>query len=149
VEGVGDMDVEKLEKKLSGTQDNDTHPFMYQHCKMCSVGSCCQDGVDVDLEEAKKIAQLQLPLEKPWFELLQKDECMSSGWSLSTTVRDNRCVFQKPDKKCMIYDHRPSYCREFPLEDGDIAEYYAYLCKEPSHSKKRMMRVFKHNHIKE
>jgi len=109
-----------------------------QICTTCKTGSCCQDGVDVDLEEAKKISQLNnINLKKPWFENLFQDSDMPSGWAVSTIVRDGRCVFQKSNYKCMIYEHRPSFCREFPLEMGRVAEYYDYLCEKPHHFKRK------------
>ena len=34
-------------------------------CKSCIAGFCCQDGVDLDLEEAKRISKLKLNLKRP------------------------------------------------------------------------------------
>lgn len=107
------------------------------------TGSCCQDGVDVDLEEAKRISMLNLDLKKPWFEKLFQDSDMSSGWAVSTVVRDGRCVFQKSNYKCIIYEHRPTFCRDFPLEKGRIAEFYHYLCEKPPKFKLKAKRDLK------
>ncbi|MDD5356170.1 MAG: YkgJ family cysteine cluster protein [Candidatus Omnitrophica bacterium] len=113
-------------------------------CNSCISGSCCQDGVEVDLEEAKKISRLKIKLRKPWFENLSKDKDMPSGWAVSTTVRNNRCVFQKGNYKCLIYPHRPTYCRDFPLEHGKIAQYYHYLCEKPTSLKRKARRDLRH-----
>lgn len=99
-------------------------------CKACKTGACCRLGVEMDLKEAAKIADLDLNLKKPWFACLFKDESFSSGWGVDTVVRHGRCVFQQKDKKCLIYLYRPTACREFPLEDGKFARYYEHLCSE-------------------
>ena len=96
-------------------------------CDSCVTGSCCQDGVDVDLDEAKKISQLKIRLKKPWFENLTKDKDASSGWAVDTVLRNNRCVFQKENYKCLIYKYRPKHCRDFTLERDVVAKYYHYL----------------------
>ncbi len=106
-------------------------------CKTCATGSCCKDGVDVDLEEAKKISQLDINLEKPWFDKPFEDSDMPSGWAVSTVTRDGRCVFQASDYRCRIYEHRPVFCRDFPLEMGQIAEHYDYLCEKPHHFRRK------------
>jgi Fe-S-cluster containining protein len=103
---------------------------LLEKCITCLTGSCCKDGVEVDLKEAQKISQLAIDLSKPWFEGLCEDRDMPSGWATSTVVREGRCVFQRSDYRCMIYEHRPMYCREFPLENGRVAELYDYLCEK-------------------
>ena len=104
---------------------------LLKSCKACKRGSCCQDGVELDLQEARRISKLKLRLKKPWFEDLLKDTNLPSGWKVSTVARDGRCVFQKKNFRCRIYRHRPNFCRDFPLENGGIAEFYDYLCKRP------------------
>ena len=44
----------KREKKSKVTKKG-----IFEVCKTCLTGSCCKDGVDVDLEEAKKISKLK------------------------------------------------------------------------------------------
>ncbi|MFC1645743.1 YkgJ family cysteine cluster protein [Candidatus Omnitrophota bacterium] len=114
-------------------------------CTSCVTGSCCQDGVDVDLEEAKKISKLDIKVKKPWFEGLFEDGDMPSGWGISTVVREGRCVFQKSNYRCMIYEYRPAFCRDFPMEKGQIAEFYGYLCEKPGHIKRKAKRDLKGN----
>jgi Fe-S-cluster containining protein len=112
-------------------------------CKSCKIGSCCQEGVSVDLEEAMKISKLNLRLRKPWFRGLERDRDMPSGWAFSTVVSEGRCIFQKKDKRCRIYPYRPQYCREFPFENRAIAEFYGYLCKETTQFKRKVKKHFK------
>jgi len=114
-----------------------------KRCCECRIGSCCKDGVEVDLINAMRISKLKLPLKRPWFEGLFENKDIPTGWALSTVVRDNRCIFQRKDKKCRIYTYRPKYCREFPFENDDIAQYYHYLCKESAPFKKRIKMVLK------
>ena len=114
-----------------------------KRCKVCRVGSCCQDGVEVDLKEAMKISGLKLPVKKPWFEGLQEDKDVPSGWTMSTVVRDNRCVFQMKNKRCRVYSVRPKYCKDFPFEQNTMAEFYNYLCKEANHFKREAKKYFK------
>ena len=101
-----------------------------QICKNCIEGTCCKGGVDVDLEEAKKISRLKIPVKKPWFTGLHEDKYLPSGWALETVVRNGRCVFQNKNKKCTIYKHRPLYCREFPYEKGKINKDVEYFCRK-------------------
>lgn len=103
-------------------------PKLDIHCKVCITGDCCAEGVDIDLEEAKKISQLNLDIEKPWFEDLFPNSDVPSGWAVSSVVRFNRCVFQDENKRCLIYEFRPRYCREFPYEKGKKAPFYDSLC---------------------
>ena len=119
-----------------------TEQELLEKCTNCITGSCCKDGVEVDLEEAKKISKLNIKLKKPWFVNLQEDADMPSGWSLSTTVRHGRCVFQRKDYKCMIYEFRPTFCRDFPLEKGRLAEFYNYLCEKPPKFKLKAIKDF-------
>ena len=121
-----------------------THESLLEMCTTCVTGSCCQEGVEVDLEQAKEISQLKVNLKKPWFAGLAKDSDMPSGWSLSTVVRDGSCVFQRKNHLCMIYEHRPMFCREFPIEMGKIAEHYTYLCEKPHHIKRKAKRDLRH-----
>jgi len=108
---------------------------IFDVCKACITGTCCREGVDVDIEEAKKISRLSVSVKKPWFGDFFYDKDLPSKWGVSTVVRDGRCVFQSQDKKCLIYKNRPRYCRDFPIELGGIAEWYDYLCEMPEHVK--------------
>ncbi|MFC1708502.1 YkgJ family cysteine cluster protein [Candidatus Omnitrophota bacterium] len=122
-----------------------THEELLEICTTCANGSCCQDGVEVDLEQAKTISKLNINLKKPWFEGLIEDNDVPSGWGISTVVRDGRCVFQRKNHLCMIYKHRPIFCRDFPMEKGQIAEFYSYLCEKPSSLKRKAERDLKGN----
>jgi len=114
-----------------------------KRCSVCRVGSCCQDGVEVDLKKAKKISKLKLPMQRPWFEGLCEDKNMPSGWMVSTMVKDGRCIFQMKNKKCRIYSVRPKHCKDFPFEQNSMAEFYNYLCKEANHFKKKARKYFR------
>ena len=111
-------------------------------CTTCMTGMCCRDGVEVDLSEAKRIAKLKVNIKKPWFEGLFYDRVLPSKWGVGTVLRDDRCVFQAEDHRCLIYKHRPQYCRDFPLEFGSIADWYHYLCELPSHTKRMITTHF-------
>ncbi len=99
-------------------------------CKSCRSGSCCCDGVSADLKKAMEISLVDLDIKKPWFENIHRDDDFSSGWAVATVVRNGRCVFQRKDNLCSIYPIRPRYCREFPYEDGELAQMYEDLCPE-------------------
>lgn len=101
-----------------------------QICKNCITGSCCKDGADVDIEQAKKISRLKIAIKKPWFEGLHEDKHLPSGWAVGTIARNGRCVFQDKNKRCRIYEHRPRYCREFPYEQGRINRDVEYFCRK-------------------
>ena len=120
-----------------------TKKKIFEVCNTCVTGLCCRDGVDVDLEEAKKIARLKINIPKPWFEGLFYDKELPSKWGVGTVVRNGRCVFQAKDYRCRIYRYRPNYCRDFPLEFGSIANLYHYLCEKPRHLKTRIKTHFR------
>jgi Fe-S-cluster containining protein len=109
-------------------------------CDTCASGSCCKEGVEVDLKEVKRISKLNIRLKKPWFDKLSKNSETPSGWSLSTILRNNTCIFQQKDYKCLIYKYRPAFCRDFPFENGRIAKYYHYLCEKPPRFKRKAKR---------
>ena len=98
-------------------------------CKVCTSPTCCRDGVEVDLEEAKRISRLKVKIRKPWFQYLHRAPDLPSGWGLETIVRNGRCVFQHRNGKCRIYRYRPYYCREFPYEGNEFSEEAEYLCR--------------------
>jgi len=127
----------KKQKKISKRE-------LFRICETCLNGSCCRDGVDADLEEAKKISKLKLKLKRPWFQDLFRDKDMPSGWAVAIIIKNGRCIFQKKDKRCSIYKYRPWYCREFPLENGQIAGHYHYLCEKPPGLKHKVKRHLKH-----
>ena len=127
----------KKQKKISKSE-------LFRICKTCITGSCCQDGVEVDLREAKRISRFNLKLKKPWFEDFFRDSDLPSGWGVSIIKRNGSCIFQKKDKRCSIYKYRPRYCRDFPLEYGQVAEHYHYLCEKPPGLKHKVKRHLKH-----
>ena len=116
---------------------------LYGICKGCMRGSCCCDGVDVDLFEAVKISMLDLDIERPWFCNLRKDKDSFSGWVLETVVRNGRCLFQREDGRCVIYRVRPRYCAEYPFENGALSQSYKYLCCEADKIKNCLKTIFK------
>ena len=120
-----------------------TRKELFALCKTCAKGMCCREGVDVDLEEAKVIAQLKLDIKKPWFEGFFYDTDLPSKWGVSTVVRDGTCVFQDKNSRCRIYKYRPHYCREFPIELGSLADLYEYLCEMPTHLKREVKTQFR------
>lgn len=120
----------------------------YELCKTCSTGSCCRDGVDVDLNEAKRITKLKVNIEKPWFKGFFHDPDLPSKWGVGMTIRDGRCVFQTKKYRCRIYKNRPKYCRDFPFEFGNIAEFFHYLCEMPSPVKRRIKTHFQSRAIR-
>jgi len=106
-------------------------------CRECTVGSCCRDGVELDLLDVARILRKNPDVPKPWFRYLSRSKEFPSGFRFETMVRRRRCVFQMEDRRCAIYDVRPAYCREFPIEDGRRAPLYDYLCQRGKKRKKR------------
>ncbi len=113
----------KVGPKRAGVHDPDL-------CRRCVVGSCCCDGVELDLFEVARILRRDPDVPRPWFRYLSRDKRFPSGFRFTTTVRNRRCVFQDADRRCVIYDIRPRFCREFPLEGGRRAPLYLYLCHQ-------------------
>lgn len=99
-------------------------------CKQQHV--CCETGALVDLEEAKKILDLNLDI--GGFFRFEKDEDFPSGYSAATSHDDGPCSFLTEDGLCAIhkvsYDLKPTYCKQFPYEDGKIAHFAKDLCLE-------------------
>ncbi len=120
---------EKLSKR-AGKKTDKLRKELLEICKSCRKGSCCFGGVDVDLVKALKISMLDLDIEKPWFEYLHRDKNLPSGWAVETVVRDDACVFQRKDRRCVIYKIRPRYCVDYPFENGGLARNYKYFCCE-------------------
>ncbi len=109
-------------------------------CRDCGHGKCCREGVEVDLFEVADILRLPLDITKPWFRYLGRDKSFPSGYKFSTILRDRRCVFQDNNKRCLIYEARPKFCVEFPLEGGRVAPHYHELCHHGSKKKKKAAR---------
>lgn len=107
---------------------------MLERCKACKPGMCCRDGVEVTKEEMKKIEAFGPKIKKPWFEPIEPDEISDSDHVDTTVIRGGTCVFQAKNKLCVVYEVRPNYCAEFPLESGEIAEHYEELCLERHNS---------------
>lgn len=99
-------------------------------CTACLDKShCCQTGVWVDLEEAKRI--LSLGLDGEFHHFIQDSE-YPSGYKVTTCYKDNPCSFLTKEGLCSVhkvnYDYKPTYCKEFPYEDGKLAEDVDALC---------------------
>ena len=107
-----------------------------QLCKICSQGSCCRYGVELDLFEMVRILEQPLDIPKPWFEFLQRDKRFPSGYKFTTVLKNRRCVFQDENKRCRIYAIRPRFCVEFPLEGRRRAPEYHSLCHRAKKAKK-------------
>jgi len=91
--------------------------------------SCCDFGVWVDLEVAKKILSLGL---KGDFYHLEEDKGFPSGYKVGTSYEDNHCSFLTPEGLCAIhevdYNLKPAHCREFPYENGKLSPFADVLC---------------------
>ncbi len=99
-------------------------------CLKCKQkNSCCDFGVWVDLEEAKKILSLGL---KGDFYHLEKDKDSPSGFRVGTSYEDNPCSFLTPQGLCAIhkadYNLKPIHCKEFPYENGKLSPIADVLC---------------------
>lgn len=90
---------------------------------------CCNSGAWVDLEEVKKILSLKL---KGGFYHFEKDKSFPSGYKAGTSYGSNKCSFLTPKGLCSIhsisYDLKPTYCKEFPYEDGKLSSSAPRLC---------------------
>jgi len=100
-------------------------------CLKCSrQNTCCDFGVWVDLEEAKKI--LSLKLKGGDFYHLEADKSFPSGYKVGTSYEDNHCSFLTPKGLCAIhkvdYNLKPAHCKEFPYENGKISPIASVLC---------------------
>jgi len=101
------------------------------NCYKCPhPAHCCQEGVSIDLEEAKKIIPLKLGGE---FFHLEKDKDFPSGYRIDTSLGDQRCTFLTKDGLCSVhnisYDLKPTPCKEFPWdEDGGLSTDVESLC---------------------
>lgn len=100
-------------------------------CHKCKTpDACCLTGAWLDLDEAKKI--LKLRIKGADFFHLARDKKYPSGYRTSTSVGDSRCVFLTPDGLCAIhkisYDLKPTHCKEFPYENGEVSPFAKYLC---------------------
>ncbi|MBL7085108.1 MAG: YkgJ family cysteine cluster protein [Candidatus Omnitrophica bacterium] len=99
-------------------------------CHKCpEKHSCCQEGVWVDLKEAKKILSLRLRGE---FYYLEQDKDFPSGYKVSTSYDDEPCNFLSANGLCRIhkvnYNLKPTYCKEFPYEDGRLSSHAKEIC---------------------
>ncbi|MFA6281649.1 MAG: YkgJ family cysteine cluster protein, partial [Candidatus Omnitrophota bacterium] len=84
--------------------------------KCVKCGKCCQHGVEVDIEEAKKLI---IKYGKMFHEM-HFDKDFPSGFAVSTSIKDGKCMFLKK-RKCSIYKDRPEYCKQFPFENGKLS----------------------------
>lgn len=97
-------------------------------CSDCRSGSCCRDGVELSREEVCRIEAFNPKVKKPWFGKVAKIDDPEPGFEFETVLRKRGCVFQADNKLCLVYSVRPSYCRQFPLESEELAEFYELLC---------------------
>ena len=100
-------------------------------CHECkNQQECCRLGAWVDLEEVKKI--LALGIKGGDFLHLEKDDSYPSGYKMGTSFEDEPCTFIASDRLCAIhkidYSLKPTYCKEFPYEDGKLSSIANYLC---------------------
>ncbi len=107
-------------------------------CKVCYTGDCCRWGTNLDLLEVARILESKkdLKIPKPWFYYVSRYKTFPSGFMFSTVVKNRKCVFQDEKMRCRIYDARPRFCSEFPLEAGKRAPDYHYLCHHAKNRKK-------------
>lgn len=101
-------------------------------CLKCKKGStCCRMGAWVDLEEARRIVPLGLQGDFFHFE---EDDDFPSGYKVGTSYEDEPCSFLTPDGLCAIhtvdYALKPTICKEFPYENGRLADFADVLCVE-------------------
>ncbi len=105
-------------------------------CKQQS--SCCNFGVWVDLDVAKKILALGL---KGDFYHLEEDKNSPSGYRVGTSVEDDPCSFLTPEGLCSIhkvdYSLKPHHCKEFPYENGRLSPFADVLCAVVKSKKKK------------
>ena len=99
-------------------------------CEKCvEQKSCCSFGAWVDLEEAKKILALGL---KGDFFHFEEDDDFPSGYKVGTSREDEPCTFLTSDGLCSIhkvdYNLKPTHCREFPYDNGELAHNVHLLC---------------------
>src|SRR5688572_24516488 len=87
----------------------------FRHCMACGFcrDSCCQYGVDVDPDNARRIlahadalrAWIALPPEQ-WFGEEREDADYPTGRVLRTAVVDGACVFLRRDARgCQLHRH--------------------------------------------
>ena len=108
-------------------------------CLKCrQKNSCCDFGVWVDLEEAKKI--LSLGLEGDFYHL-EEDRGFPSGYKVGTSYEDERCSFLTTEGLCAIhkadYNLKPVHCKEFPYENGKLALNVGLLCSVVKSKRKK------------
>ncbi|MFH1414350.1 MAG: YkgJ family cysteine cluster protein [Candidatus Omnitrophota bacterium] len=99
-------------------------------CSKCPKQEiCCQEGVEVDLAEARKIESLGLSGK---FYHRRKAIKYPSGYKVSTNLKEEPCSFLTADGLCSIhkidYELKPTYCKQFPYEDGKLAPFAKYFC---------------------
>jgi Fe-S-cluster containining protein len=100
-------------------------------------GSCCCDGVWVDIRERDRILEEKELIKSymdesqdknhdAWFAEYWEDEDFPSGAAVGTTVREKGCVFLNKEGRCVLqvaameegrdrWDIKPFYCVLFPV----------------------------------
>lgn len=109
-------------------------------CSHCHyTGFCCREGAWVDLEEAKKILNY---FPKAEFHHFKIDKDFPSGFCVATCHGNEPCFFIDNKGLCKIhkidYKLKPSYCKEFPMEDGKLS-FFKYLCPHIDRKTKRVI----------
>lgn len=113
-------------------------------CSKCShQGSCCRFGVEVDLDNAMKIARLGLPGHFYYLETTDDKENFPTGFKVGTSLEDRPCEFLCPDGKCAIHKIdpklKPKICRDFP-DYTNPAHYHICVMIEGAPRKKNKSR---------
>ncbi len=108
--------LEKLRRKKPGDLDDvvhELHEEIFENIDCLSCANCCKTTspivIDRDVERMAKHFRM-----KPFAfieKYLQTDE---DG---DYVFQETPCPFLMPDNYCMIYEHRPRACREFPHTD--------------------------------
>ncbi len=119
--------VKRIKRRKKGMPDTTV-------CVECYQGSCCREGVEADLFEVSRILEKDLDIPRPWFQYVGRDKRFPSGYKFATLLKKKRCIFQNGRMRCLVYEIRPRFCEEFPLENGKKAPYYHALCH---HAKQR------------
>jgi len=112
-------------------------------CSKCpQMHHCCQEGVSMDLEEAKKILALGLSGELHHFE---PDKDFASGYRVDSSHGTDPCTFLDSDGLCSIhkldYQLKPTPCKEFPHDEkkkfSSDAKYLCLLFKQRMNKRRK------------
>ena len=106
----------KLKKKPPKTFDyfvQEQHEEIFEKIDCLSCGECCKSlGPNItDLDIRHMAKGLKMKPAKFTEQYIEMDE--DDNFVFNTMP----CPFLMPDNYCMIYDHRPKACREYPHTD--------------------------------